>query len=106
MLLADNSPISARQLLEPESGTSVVKPIADNLQTMPYNSAKQRLVADFSATYLANALQQNSGNVSAAAQTSGINRQAFQKLMRRFGLDAEKFRTPPSQFISDRRRVV
>jgi len=93
VLLADGSPISAMQLMEPEA--SVSRPIIENLHTLDYNLAKQRLVEDFSAAYLANALQQNSGNVTAAAQASGMNRQAFQKLMRRHGLIAEKFR--PSQ---------
>ena len=33
----------------------------------------------------------------AAAQASGMNRQAFQKLMHRFGLTADKFRIPPEK---------
>ena len=94
VLLAEGSTISAKQLAEPEPDleASTPRPITDNLQTLHYNSAKQRLVEDFSASYLANALQQNGGNVTAAAQASGMNRQAFQKLLRRFGLAAEKFR--------------
>ncbi len=100
VLLADDRPISAGQLAEPKpeaSGTSGPRPIAENLHSLPYNLAKQRVVAEFSAAYLADALQQNSGNVTAAAQASGMNRQAFQKLMHRFGLVAEKFRTPPDK---------
>lgn len=92
VLLADAGPISARQLTEPEAEASGPRPIAENLQEMHYNLAKQRLVEEFSSAYLAKALQQNSGNVSAAAQASGMNRQAFQKLMRRFGLVADTFR--------------
>ncbi len=93
VLLADNeSPISASQLTEPEPETSTPRPSAADLHGLHYNLAKQQVVEEFSAAYLANALQQNSGNVTAAAQASGMNRQAFQKLMRRFGLDADKFR--------------
>ena len=92
VLLADASPISARQLTEPEPEASAPRPIAENLHGLHYNLAKQRLVKEFSAAYLTEALQQNSGNVTAAAQASGMDRQAFQKLMRRFGLAAEKFR--------------
>ena len=94
VLLADGSPISARQLTEPEQEASSPEAITENLHALHYNLAKQRVVEDFSAAYLADALQQNSGNVTAAAQASGMNRQAFQKLMHRFGLAAEKFRTP------------
>ncbi|MFA7382961.1 MAG: sigma-54 dependent transcriptional regulator [Desulfurivibrionaceae bacterium] len=92
VLLADDRPISARQLTEPGAEASAAKTIAENLQGLHYNLAKQRLVEDFSAAYLAEALQQNSGNVTAAAQASGMNRQAFQKLLHRFGLTADTFR--------------
>ncbi|MCX5865511.1 MAG: sigma-54 dependent transcriptional regulator [Deltaproteobacteria bacterium] len=97
VLLADDRTISTKQLAEPEGGASNPRPTTENLHGLPYNLAKQRLVEDFSAAYLADALQQNGGNVTAAAQASGMNRQAFQKLMRRFGLTAEKFRTPPNK---------
>lgn len=95
VLLADDTPISAGQLTDPEPEATAPRLIDGDLIFLDYNVAKQRLVEDFSATYLANALQQNGGNVTAAAQASGMNRQAFQKLMRRFGLAAEKFRTQP-----------
>lgn len=97
VLLADDRTISAELLAEPEAEASGPRPIAENLHSLPYNLAKQRVVEEFSADYLAEALQQNNGNVTAAAQASGMNRQAFQKLMHRFGLTAEKFRTPPER---------
>lgn len=95
VLLAEDNPISAGQLTEPEPETTSPRLIDGELVSLDYNVAKQRLVEDFSATYLTHALQQNGGNVTAAAQASGMNRQAFQKLMRRFGLAAEKFRSHP-----------
>ncbi|MBA3003633.1 MAG: sigma-54-dependent Fis family transcriptional regulator [Desulfurivibrio sp.] len=95
VLLADDTPISAGQLTEPESEAFSSRAIDESLNSLHYNLAKQHLVEDFSATYLTCALQQNGGNVTAAAQASGMNRQAFQKLMRRFGLTAEKFRPHP-----------
>ena len=92
VLLADDTPISARSLTEPGTAIPSPPPIPENLHELPYNLAKQRLVEDFSAAYLAEALQQNGGNVTAAAQASGMNRQAFQKLLHRFGLVADAFR--------------
>ena len=92
VLLADDTPISARSLTEPGTEIPSPRPIPENLHELPYNLAKQRLVEDFSAAYLAEALQHNGGNVTAAAQASGMNRQAFQKLLHRFGLVAEAFR--------------
>jgi len=97
VLLADDRPISAAQLTESGPEAAAPGPIAGNLHGLHYNLAKHRLVEEFSAAYLADALQQNGGNVTAAAQASGMNRQAFQKLMRRFSLTAEKFRTPPGK---------
>jgi DNA-binding NtrC family response regulator len=97
VLLSDGSPVSARQLTEVEPEPAAPRPVTGNLRGLHYNLAKQRVVEDFSAAYLADALQQNSGNITAAAQASGMNRQAFQKLMRRAGLSAEKFRTPPDR---------
>lgn len=97
VLLADDRTISAAQLTEPAQEASAPRPLTENLHTLPYNLAKQRLVEDFSAAYLTDALQQNNGNVTAAAQASGMNRQAFQKLMHRFGLTADKFRIPPEK---------
>ena len=37
-------------------------------------------------------MTRNQGNVSAAARDSGIERQHFQKLMRKFGLRSASFR--------------
>ncbi len=97
VLLADDHTISAKQLTEQEPEAYGSRPMAENPHSLHYNLAKQRLVEEFSSAYLANALQQNSGNVTAAAQASGMNRQAFQKLMHRFGLTTGKFRTPPNR---------
>ena len=97
VLLADGHTISAAQLTEAEPEISPTKPIVEGLQSLHYNLAKQRLVEDFSAAYLAEALHKNSGNVTAAALASGMNRQAFQKLMRRFGLAADNFRHTPDR---------
>ncbi|MDG4475784.1 sigma-54-dependent transcriptional regulator [Thiovibrio frasassiensis] len=96
VLLADDEiPISAGQLREPETEAPASQTIDHDLHGLHYNLAKQQLVEEFSAAYLTHALQQKCGNVTAAALASGMNRQAFQKLMRRFGLVADKFRTQP-----------
>ncbi len=59
---------------------------------LPYKSAKEEVVNRFSRTYLTSALSATGGNVSAAARRSGMERQAFQRLMRRFGIRSEEFR--------------
>lgn len=62
------------------------------LEKMPYGKAKEEVVARFSRLYLSNALKRHGGNVSAASAFSGIERQAFQRLMRRYGIKSADFR--------------
>ncbi|MDW7772372.1 MAG: sigma-54 dependent transcriptional regulator [Desulfobulbaceae bacterium] len=63
------------------------------LQQLPYNLAKEEVVNSFAASYLHNALTRTQGNVSAAARQSGLERQAFQRLLRRYNIRSDEFRT-------------
>ena len=58
----------------------------------PYRHARDALVADFTVRYIREALCRNTGNVSAAARDSGLERQHFQQLMKKHGISAESFR--------------
>jgi DNA-binding NtrC family response regulator len=58
----------------------------------PFRVARDELLEDFTRRYLIEALTRNHGNVSAAARESGLERQHFQKLMKRQGLDPKTFR--------------
>jgi len=69
------------------------EPVADcAFLTGSYKQAKEKTIQRFTTAYLTQALQRNNGNVSSAARKSGIDRQAFQRLMRRYGIISEKFR--------------
>ncbi len=59
---------------------------------LPYSEAKEEMVSHFAVSYLKNALINNYGNVSAAARKSGMERQAFQRLLRRYGIRAGEFK--------------
>ena len=61
---------------------------------LPYRQAKEEVIAPFTSAYLRHCLAGSKGNVSAAAKASGMERQAFQRLMRRYHIDADAFRTP------------
>jgi DNA-binding NtrC family response regulator len=63
-----------------------------NLNGMTYKKAKQQLVAEFTTSYLSDILQRKNGNVSSAAKESGMERQAFQRLMRKHSLQSSTFR--------------
>ncbi|MBW2684125.1 MAG: sigma-54-dependent Fis family transcriptional regulator, partial [Deltaproteobacteria bacterium] len=57
-----------------------------------YKEAKEKTVQRFTTAYLTQALKKSGGNVSGAARQSGIDRQAFQRLMRRYQIISEDFR--------------
>lgn len=62
------------------------------INQLPYKQAKQEIVSSFTISYLSNGLRNNKGNVSAAAKDSGMERQAFQRLMRRHSLQSSTFK--------------
>jgi DNA-binding NtrC family response regulator len=59
---------------------------------LSYKHAKQMVVNTFSISYLTDHLSETSGNVSAAAKNSEMERQAFQRLLRRYDIHADDFR--------------
>ena len=57
-----------------------------------YREAKKLVLDRFNASYLAQALASAGGNVTAAARACGMERQAFQRLMRRYDIESRSFR--------------
>ena len=64
----------------------------EELHTLPYNQAKSILVSRFSEGYLRNILVKNHGNVTNAAADCGLERQALQRIMRRYGIISVDFK--------------
>jgi DNA-binding NtrC family response regulator len=62
------------------------------LGRLPYNEAKAEVMKQFSISYLRQLLSAHGGNVTAAARQCGLERQAFQRLMRRYGILSSDFR--------------
>ena len=58
-----------------------------------YKVAKEITLQNFTSAYLVQALKKSEGNVSTAARESGMDRQAFQRLMRRYHIVSGDFRT-------------
>ncbi len=59
---------------------------------LSYRDAKKALLHQFNASYLAEALQAAGGNVTLAARTCDMERQAFQRLLRRYQIESRSFR--------------
>ena len=62
------------------------------LQGLPYKTAKEKTLQHFNRAYIGHLLAINKGNVTQAAHASGMERQALQQIMRRYDIDAEKYR--------------
>lgn len=58
-----------------------------------FQRAKAVVVAEFEKAFLAHALSESGGNVSAAARMAGKERRAFGKLLKKYGIDADRYRS-------------
>ncbi len=68
--------------------------VVDNtVQDLPYKQAKEETLQRFNTTYISNLLARSQGNVTRAARLCGMERQALQQVMRRYGISAEPFRS-------------
>ena len=59
---------------------------------LPYKAAKEQTLKSFNTDYINNLLAASKGNVTRAAKLCGLERQALQQIMRRYGIKAEPFR--------------
>ncbi len=93
VLLADSQEIRATDMppIDPRDATLQEHgmPCFENL---PYKEAKSRLLSFFTKQYLSRALEKTGGNVTAAAALVGLERQALQRILRRYGIKSAEFR--------------
>jgi DNA-binding NtrC family response regulator len=59
---------------------------------LSYNDAKAEATKHFTVAYVSNLLSVYNGNVTAAAKKSGMERQALQRIMRRYDIKSADFR--------------
>ena len=75
-----------------KAGQCVATLEAGGLVDQPYRDAKEAVLAQFSTRYIEEALENSGGNVTQAARASGLERQSFQQIMRKYGIRSESFR--------------
>ncbi len=95
VLLASGEQISECDLVNPSQGNPAADCPCPDLSSLPYNQAKEEVMTMFSQKYLTKALENAGGNVTVAARQAGIGRQSFQRLLKRFHLEASTFRDGP-----------
>ncbi|MBI5604409.1 MAG: sigma-54-dependent Fis family transcriptional regulator [Deltaproteobacteria bacterium] len=66
--------------------------IPPTLRELPYREAKKEILDSFNKQYLSSLLMVHQGNVTHAAGQCGLERQAFQQLLRRYGIKSEDYR--------------
>ena len=71
-------------------GTASNKSLSAEIE--PYKTAKERLLAGFTDHYVSTLLEKTAGNVTKAAQLSGLTRAALQKIMRRAAINSDDYR--------------
>ena len=59
---------------------------------LPYKEAKENTLLRFNQDYFSRLLTAKQGNVTQAARQCGLERQALQQIMRRYGIKADPFR--------------
>ena len=60
--------------------------------SVDWREAREFVICAFEEQFVREALRSTGGNVTAAAQRSGLERQSFQRLMKRYGVNSEAFR--------------
>jgi DNA-binding NtrC family response regulator len=65
---------------------------ARSLLNVPYKAAKEEILKQFNHDYIGHLLGSHNGNVTQAAKKCGLERQALQQIMRRYGVSADRFR--------------
>ncbi len=64
----------------------------DQLLQLTYREAKQQVLEQFNVKYISHMLQQNGGNITQAARQCGVERQSLQQIIKKCGIDTNKFR--------------
>jgi DNA-binding NtrC family response regulator len=73
--------------------------VSAQLCDLSYREAKEAVLQRFNAEYIGSLLAATQGNVSQAAQRCGLERQALQQIMRRYGMRADRFRTADAHHV-------
>ena len=65
----------------------------EDIGELPYRKAKALVLERFNIEYVSTALRKCHGNVTHAAKMCGMERQALQHIMRRYGIKSADFRS-------------
>lgn len=94
VLLCTSNNIQPLDLAETYQADSGKKSCLDpaNLSQMTYSQAKNEVLEHFTTKYVTELLMKNKGNVTVSAKQSGLERQSFQRIMRRYDIVSADFK--------------
>ena len=72
------------------SGARLRADVTNQLLSLPYHEAKERVLESFEKTYLLEHLKAANGVVTRAAQRSGLPRQSVHRMLRRLGVSTSE----------------
>ena len=84
--------IQLARAIEPEDLPLIARPLPQPSAPRSFRQAKQEVVAEFERERLVSALERAGGNIAAAARAEGKARRAFFELLRKYGIDPERYR--------------
>ncbi len=91
VIMTKGDTITSADLFEEKEGACMVT--TKDAMRLPYRKAKEYVLSTFNHEYLSHILSENDGNVTRAARQCGLERQALQQILRRYGICAEDFRS-------------
>jgi DNA-binding NtrC family response regulator len=90
--------LSAGSVVEPED-LECSEPVGDqclvseSVKHMPYKEAKNKVLDRFHREYLIEVLMRNDSNITRAARECGLERQALQQVLKRYGIKPKDYST-------------
>jgi DNA-binding NtrC family response regulator len=73
--------------------------VSESVRELPYKEAKARVLERFNKEYLSALLVRHNSNVTRAAKECGLERQALQQVMRRYGIKSKDFAPTEDQDV-------
>ncbi len=93
VLLSESDEICSADIPSQEGSQTAAQPSGlPCFENLPYKDAKSEVLSLFTRRYLARALEKTGGNVTAAAGLVGLERQALQRILRKYGIKSADYR--------------
>lgn len=84
--------IDVDELEKPASLSPCPETLIEDLLKLDYRTAREKILRDFTESYISHIMKKTKGNISHAAALAGIERQSLQHLIKKYNIDPSKFR--------------